>query len=399
LRIIISEYSRIIKFIYIKYFRIFWVNIVFAEPLINPLLLLEYEAPSFVVYYYLVVFTLFLAYILLLCVNHYSHYTYYDGNGANELYEHRFYISPGAPTFLSFFRTWIISPSLKLTSSYLNFGYHGFNPVPMLTFFLPLIFGVMFADVGHGLILMEFGLLMMLFNGRVNGMLSYIVDNGGVLFTCGLSSTIIGIFSGEFFGYHVNILPIKIFIPLVNVTLPFSFMDNIMAAIKLCILIATIHLSSGMIIDFINRIWNGEYLRAFTFSFARLWFYIGFIVSIFINKLDIQAWIYNPLTTFGVVLPLMVMCIGGILSGDPVDGFICTFETTIESLSHTVSYLRILALALVHSLLSRVFIDLSGGNLFIMVIGTILILVLEGLIVFIHTVRLMWVEWFSKFVH
>jgi V/A-type H+-transporting ATPase subunit I len=269
----------------------------------------------------------------------------------------------------------------------------------MLTFFLPLIFGIMFADIGHGLILMEFGLLMMIFNGRVNGMLSYIVDNGGVLFTCGLSSTIMGMLFGEFFGYHVNILPIKLFIPLVNVTLPFSFMDNIMAAIKLCILIAAIHLSSGMLIDFVNKVWSGEYLKAFTFSFARLWFYIGFIISIFMNKLDIQAWIYNPLTTYGVVLPLMIMCVGGFLSGDPVDGFIGTFETAIESLSHTVSYLRILALALVHSLLSGIFIDLSGGNPFVLLVGTILILVLEGLIVFIHTVRLMWVEWFSKFVH
>jgi len=375
------------------------VNIMLTKPLINPISLSEYEAPSFAVYYYLIVFTLFLVYILLLCVNHYSHYAYYDGNGVAELYDHKIHAFPGTYKFSSFFRTWIITPSLKLSSSYLNFGYHGFNPVPMLTFFLPLIFGIMFADIGHGLILMEFGLLMMLFNGRVNGMLSYITDNGGVLFTCGLSSTIMGMIFGEFFGYHVNILPIKLFIPLINVTLPFSFMDNIMAAIKLCILIAAIHLSSGMLIDFVNKVWSGEYLKAFTFSFARLWFYIGFIISIFMNKLDIQAWIYNPLTTFGIVLPLMIMCVGGLLSGDPVDGFIVTFETAIESLSHTISYLRILALALIHSLLSGIFIDLSGGNPFVLLVGTILILVLEGLIVFIHTVRLMWVEWFSKFVH
>ncbi|MEM2137228.1 MAG: V-type ATPase 116kDa subunit family protein, partial [Candidatus Methanomethylicia archaeon] len=168
------------------------------------------------------------------------------------------------------------------------------------------------------------------------------------------------------------------------------------------IFLSALHLSSGMIIDFINKIKHGEYLKAFAFSICRLWFYLSFILSIFINGLDIYAWIYNPLTTYGIMIPLMLMCIAGMFAGDPVDSFIYTFETAISSLSNTVSYLRLLALALVHSLLSKIFISISNGNSFTLIIGimtgTIAILILEGIVVFIHTVRLMWVEWFSKFM-
>lgn len=365
----------------------------------------SYSIPDFIFYYYLLLYVLFSLYIILLYVNYKSdrvnNYVYGQDENGNGDMPHTNFINT---TFnldynVTFsFRNWMINPFKKIVYSYGSLEYHGIDPTYYFTLFFALIFGVMFADVGHGSLLIMAGLVTLFFNGKIEGILSYVVDNGGVLFLCGLTSTIMGFLFGEFYGYHLHVFPFKFSIPIIHVKFPLSPMDDLMAMIKVCILISAIHLSSGMIIDLVNKIRDGKYLKAFSYSFCRLWFYIGFIISIFMNKLDIYAWIFNPLTTYGIIVPLMLMWIFGSLASDPVDAIVYTFENTVSSLSNTVSYLRLMALALVHSLLSKIFINLSNGNILILAIGSIVILILEGLVVFIHTVRLMWVEWFSKFM-
>lgn len=363
----------------------------------------NYYIPDFILYFYLLLFSLFSLYIILLYFNNNSndHHIYnggiYGGNGDGGLYYRYFNnyeINNSTPSLGS----WIINPFKKIVYSYGNSNYHGIDPTYYLMAFFAVLFGIMFADVGHGSLLMLTGLITLFFSGKVKGVLSYVVDNGGILFLCGLTSTIMGFLFGEFYGYHIDVLPFKFSIPIIHVELPLSPMENLMAMLKFCILISAIHLSSGIVIDFINKVKDGEYLKAFSFSFCRLWFYVGFIISIFMNKFDIYAWIYNPFTVYCVIIPLLLMWFSGSLASDPVDALVYTFESAVSSLSNTVSYLRLLALALVHSLLSRIFVGLSNGNILILAIGSMAILMLEGLVVFIHTVRLMWVEWFSKFM-
>jgi V/A-type H+-transporting ATPase subunit I len=77
-------------------------------------------------------------------------------------------------------------------------------------------------------------------------------------------------------------------------------------------------------------------------------------------------------------------------------------------LSNTISYSRILALLMAHWALLLVVYQVSGlveglGVLglvlsaVVVVFGNLFVMALEGLIVFIHTLRLHFYEWFSKF--
>ena len=96
-----------------------------------------------------------------------------------------------------------------------------------------------------------------------------------------------------------------------------------------------------------------------------------------------------------------------------VNQIIETIEYVLGTVSHTASYLRLWALSLAHAQLSKVFFDITlldsiqKGHIFGMFSGFILLAnitlcVLMGMDLLecaLHTLRLHWVEFQSKFYH
>jgi V/A-type H+-transporting ATPase subunit I len=80
-----------------------------------------------------------------------------------------------------------------------------------------------------------------------------------------------------------------------------------------------------------------------------------------------------------------------------------TFDTFIRFISNTVSYLRIFAMVVAHTMLSMVFYilgDMVGGGVMgiaLAVLGNVFVVLLEGIIVLAQDLRLHFYEWFSKF--
>jgi vacuolar-type H+-ATPase subunit I/STV1 len=193
-----------------------------------------------------------------------------------------------------------------------------------------------------------------------------------------------------------------------------------------------------------------------------LWMYLGFIILIFgvsynaigdwfLTSGTVSLWLpfigigygtgtHNPFypvlpiapmifTLMMFIIPLVIMLISSIKGG--MDGIVHLLESVIGMISHTVSYARIFALNTVHIILSSVFItmlppiidiyfptiSLFGVDIIPAVvhtshytgppvmpilgafIGTLIVGILEGLLGFMHTLRLHFVEWFSKFYH
>ncbi len=90
-----------------------------------------------------------------------------------------------------------------------------------------------------------------------------------------------------------------------------------------------------------------------------------------------------------------------------MEGIVEILESAIYYVSNSVSFLRVAAFALAHTVLSTIVFllsDMVGGapggiafRVLVILIGNSIIIVLEGLIVTIQVVRLQYYEFFSKF--
>jgi len=91
-------------------------------------------------------------------------------------------------------------------------------------------------------------------------------------------------------------------------------------------------------------------------------------------------------------------------------GLMHAFESLLASLSHTISYVRILAMKLIEDVFYRLFLGVLifftawktiAGNVLgytmFAALTVILIFILETAFVFMQSLRLHWVEWFLKF--
>ena len=72
------------------------------------------------------------------------------------------------------------------------------DPTPMIALMWPIFYGLMFADMGHGLLLMALGLL---FKFKGQGELS---RWGMLIAISGASAAIAGVAAGEAFGFHLD---------------------------------------------------------------------------------------------------------------------------------------------------------------------------------------------------
>lgn len=294
-----------------------------------------------------------------------------------------------------------LKPFERLVNSFGIPSYWELDPTPLVALSFALIFGFMFADIGHGLILALVGLIVLVIRSklgiRVGGLLSYILDNGSLLLVCGISGILGGILFSDFFGYHVHLSMPEFEIPNpVGIHFPFRPLEEPTKMFKLSLFIGSIHISMGLILNLLNKLLRKEFREAFFEPVCWLWLYGGLMYSVFSYKLDLGAWTRSPIFLWCLILPAGLMLIGK-LAVEGLDGLIFFIEALISTVSNTISYLRIMALSLVHGVMSQMIINTTGGNPIAIFLGSLAVIALEGLVIFIHTTRLVWVEWFSKF--
>lgn len=293
-----------------------------------------------------------------------------------------------------------VKPFEELTKLYGLPHYDELDPTPIIAVSFPLVFGFMFGDLGHGLILLAGGLMLaMLIKGQ-NGLKNLC----WILAACGAGAIFAGLLFGEFFGVQIfaSVLP--------N---PF---DNVLEILLFSLAVGMVQIMIGLVLEFINFAIKRNFLDAILTSLPKMAFYTGSIYLISICQLDFAAWFRGPILLS--IVPFVFFIFGkplllrnSSLSGEHEPFGIRFFESgdlVIRLLSNTMSYTRILALLMAHYALILVTYDVAGlvsssgvgGTVLagvILVVGNLFVIGFEGLIVFIHSLRLHFYEWFSKF--
>ncbi len=283
----------------------------------------------------------------------------------------------------------ILKPFEELVTGFAYPSYKELNPTPVFALIFVLLFGVMFGDIGHGIVLSIAGFIL---SKKTEILKSY----GKVLIFCGISSTVFGFLYGSIFGNEHLIHPIL-----------FNPMEEINKLILFSIGIGVLILSVGFLLNIITKFREKEYGEMIAGEggvlwFLIYWFLIGIAIKTVLYKRDIKA----ELAIIGI---MFIITIGyEIYRKKQIFGsFLNAFMALLESITGTVSFVRLGAFTLAHAaLMLAIFaigkaISPSGysgiGYWIVMVIGNIIVIVLEALVVSIQTMRLEYYEFFGKF--
>jgi V/A-type H+-transporting ATPase subunit I len=275
-------------------------------------------------------------------------------------------------------------------------NYNELNPTPVLALTFPLFFGMMFGDIGHGIMLAALGLIM-------NRYVKSLSKIGLYLVICGLFGSIMGaILYGEAFGNHIY----------PGLITPHGIEEDIMQLLTFALYVGVFQISLGMVMGVVNNMLQKKKVDALLVGVPRLALYFASIAVIIIYGLEFTNWIGTPL--YIIMVPLLVFLLAkpiyemtkhGVKKGVSALGEMGfeTFDTLIRFISNTVSYLRIFAMVVAHTMLSMVFYilgDMVGGGVMgivLAVFGNVFVVLLEGIIVLAQDLRLHFYEWFSRF--
>jgi vacuolar-type H+-ATPase subunit I/STV1 len=287
------------------------------------------------------------------------------------------------------------------------------NPVYVMAITFPFLFGIMFADVGQGAILLTLGVILLYFRGKVDinkvgDILRYFLFAGGLFVLCGISAICFGFLFGEFFG------PSGVLHPIMLITIgPFQIggfdpMHEPLNMLRFAIFIGVIILSLGLVLRVVNNI-KKHRLKLGFISSCWMWLLLGgFFMWVYWGGIsNITRWFAEGTLMFLglIVSPVVLICIVTATSGSIMEGIDFSIEVLIESLDHTISFSRLAALFLTHTALNYMFLIIAGvengvfslQSIPIIMVGSILALSIEGLVIFVHCLRLHWVELLPEF--
>ena len=310
------------------------------------------------------------------------------------------------------------SPLEGVTEGFSAPGKGEMDPTFVMSLFYYMLFGIMFSDAGYGIILaLVCGIVLTKYKNIEEGMHKMIK----MFFFCGISTAFWGIIFGSFFGDAVGIVAKNFFgSDLTLKPLWFSPNDYPMKMLVFSMILGLIHLMTGLIMKFITRIRNKQYIDAIYDSV----FWMIFVLSCVVALMSMQTFV-EIIGAQDQKLSASTGKIAGIIAGLSAFGIMLTsgresknwFKRILKGiygvygitgyLSDVLSYSRLLALGLATGVIGSVInaMGVMSDNTVVRVIVFVIVFLIGHLLNFlinilgayVHTNRLQYVEFFGKF--
>ena len=286
--------------------------------------------------------------------------------------------------------TW---PLNMVTEMYSLPAYDGVDPNPLMAPFFILFYGIMMADMGYGL-LMILASIIITKKSRPKGTSGQMF---GLMFSCGISTFLMGALTGGFFG---DFLPQLVGIIDPDTTfkaLPslFTPLDDTITILIGAMALGFVQIVTGMAISFVEKIKKGQIMDAI-WEELTWWIVFAGIACMALGVTNIVLYVGLAMVVVG--------------SGWSAKGFgkvTAIFGSVYNHVtgyfSDILSYSRLMTLMLAGSVIASVFNTLGAipGNvvffLLVSVAGNGLNFALNLLSCYVHDLRLQCLEYFGKF--
>ena len=287
----------------------------------------------------------------------------------------------------------LTDPLNMVTEMYSLPAYDGVDPNPLMAPFFILFYGIMMADMGYG-ILMILASIIITKKSHPKGTSGHMF---GLMFSCGISTFIMGALTGGFFG---DFLPQLVGIIAPDTTfksLPalFTPLDDTISILLGAMVLGFIQIVTGMAVSFVEKLKKGEIMDA-VWEELTWWIVFAGIGCMALGVTNIVLYVGLGMVVVG--------------SGWSAKGFgkvTAIFGSVYNHVTgyfgDILSYSRLMTLMLAGSVIASVFNTLGAipGNvvffLLVSVAGNGLNFALNLLSCYVHDLRLQCLEYFGKF--
>ena len=324
----------------------------------------------------------------------------------------------------------ILSPFQMLVTNFSIPQYGTIDPTPIVAVLYLAMFGLMFGDVGQGLVIMAMGILGTLFGRFKKGMKEIV----RLLIFCGGAAVVCGFLFGSFFGM-ADVVP-ALWFNFHHLVQPGpeglahtgSPVTSIVQVLLITLYFGIAIISLGLVLNWINliRLKKWSLLIFDRMGLVGGWMYFGGIYVVYQFALsDFKAMPGGAVMLLALGIPALIFL------GKPVFEFIehkaehpnkrftvftpigFFFSWLLELLefftgylSNSLSFMRVAGLGIAHVALMMAFAQIAemlakGGlpavGVIVFIIGNIFVIALEGLSAGIQALRLNYYEFFSKY--
>lgn len=317
----------------------------------------------------------------------------------------------------------------RMIFSYGSPMYGSIDPTPFVAVFFTILFGIMFGDCGQGLIFLIMGILMSRNIIKVGGWNKF----APIFMAIGISSSIMGLLTGEFFGTETLLEPFAEWVtglfgrpraPILKL-MPSADPKSIyvmFGVFGVAVAIGFVINTCGLLLNIINNLSRKKFAEALLgknglAGAVFFWYVIALVLRIVLAK--------HAVAVYDIIIIAVSLFFAAFAEpferkahGEKelfengfgtyvISGVVEVIEVISGYLSNTISFVRVGAFALSHAVLNFTILTLtnmcggqgSAGGIIVLILGNALIVVLEGMIVAIQVIRLQYYEFFSKFFH